>query len=617
MYINMANLETGKKAHDTEREREKKVVLLFLELSELSARLEARSRTVEQAPLADQSSGGKKFTKRDLQQMELHKRQVLEKVATLRTKVSGVLETFFNPPLSLGGIYQKHLEVEVATFAGAQEQAARVGNELHEAYEEAWTQNEDDDPEERKRVAARVVTGTETWPALIKAINLLPGKCHNDDNLQKSLTALLTGAATEDDVVAILENCGGGRPTDKMRRIELDNVATAEDIIALEMVSKEIEAALERYNQLRVALGGPAVENRILAVAAPVPAATRPRVSQPPAQRARPVTEAAMGAPEATVRSSDYPQAIIGTETGFAEMDFAVNEARARELELHPVLLEGCPAADVLMVGLENGTIKVNTNEECQIFANRWHDEVTRGVSAEKPKPPFVPSERDWPRFYGNVPYPAYYANDAAVKTNGNFWFLKQYSTGRIIANLEDRTTGILRRKAPHQPVRIRYPRATVLMPGQPAVNYDAPVSGNDQRKVLQAVPAPLLRALGIGQQGIVKHKRESIDSALWEGDPVNRRPTAAHRQLLEQLVPGQADQFELRLENVRENQNRDNPTNLWHHLDGYFLADDGVRYGLVGGGRSSGGASGVVDFWRDIVLENYAAGLVLSRKQG
>jgi|GEM_PF-3226664 len=117
---------------------------------------------------------------------------------------------------------------------------------------------------------------------------------------------------------------------------------------------------------------------------------------------------------------------------------------------------------------------------------------------------------------------------------------------------------------------------------------------------------------------------RDEINQVLWV-DHENRvqslNAVAVIRELLGDSV--NVDDYELRLMRYDEyarsasSQNY-GQKNLWTHFDGYYVRDDGHRYGLNGGLRDCGGSAYVVydrRVHRDNRLDNLSVRMVLSRK--
>ena len=213
-----------------------------------------------------------------------------------------------------------------------------------------------------------------------------------------------------------------------------------------------------------------------------------------------------------------------------------------------------------------------------------------------------MPFAKYWNKFYLNTPYP-----ENINKNEGNFWYVKQLAAGNIVSNLEGKEN---KKFLPN------YRGETIYVSNRPDENWDAEEGGkkklqteNYSDKLLNSV----LEAAGQSAHvGCVTIKRETIDEALWKGDPGERIPSYAQVAVLKKLVGKDKWQnWEIRSTNQWEIEGKHN---LWTHLDGYFL-EGGGRYGLVGGRRGYGGASGVDLCSRDVALGAVAVRLVLSRK--
>jgi len=118
---------------------------------------------------------------------------------------------------------------------------------------------------------------------------------------------------------------------------------------------------------------------------------------------------------------------------------------------------------------------------------------------------------------------------------------------------------------------------------------------------------------------------REEINTALWE-DHDNRIQSSVAKTIITELLGIQVtdpdiDKYELCLgrpdQYARIGSKWDfGKRDMYTHMDGYTIREDGKRDGLVGGDRGRGGAAYVGSYWRVSRGDAFAVRLVLQRKQ-
>ncbi len=288
-----------------------------------------------------------------------------------------------------------------------------------------------------------------------------------------------------------------------------------------------------------------------------------------------------------------------------------LNLERARELGLEVVALPGFPEADRLIArilpnqrmaegqGPNSEFIDINTPAGQEQFCRDW-----RAKNGDLP-PPCIPPEALFAELYPGKEFPT-----GVDEATGNFWYLQKLAAGKIVKNLSGKATLAL--------PEFGAPEA-VLAEQWTEEDWDA-TDGEKRKLQSTAWNSPLLKALGIEQTGVVNIKRETIDAALWQGDPGTRAPSKRHTEVLKQLGLADAD-FEIHC--IRQDQyvrgaeaKGWGEKNLWTHFDDFFLGDDGGQNGLLGGHRKRGGASDVDYSWRGIPDEYDAVRLVLSPRR-
>ena len=289
---------------------------------------------------------------------------------------------------------------------------------------------------------------------------------------------------------------------------------------------------------------------------------------------------------------------------------FQYNEREAKRLGLEAMELSAYPEADKLISRIlesYTGTDKIDIST--QAGQNKFCEEWNRLVPGLPP--PCVPTEGMWKKmkFFKGKDYPA-----SITKTKGNFWYLNQLKAEKIITNLLD----IQKPDGSPMPNKIANPRfgeAEFLLVD---TWEERDFSASDAATVHTSA---LLKELlgGTSKISTVSIKRETIDAALWEGDPAGRKPTDKHKEILKKLGIN-ITEYELRLiaqdEYARGAVTRGwGQKELWTNFDHYFL-EDVARHGLAGGYRGHGGPSDVDCRWRVGAISDLAVRLVLSRKR-
>ena len=252
-----------------------------------------------------------------------------------------------------------------------------------------------------------------------------------------------------------------------------------------------------------------------------------------------------------------------------------INYLEVKKLGLESNIISGSKAAERLLQEVINNKINITTDEGKEAFIDQW--------------------KKDCP----NIPMPC-------VPPNA-FWYLTNLSQNRIISNLDNLPAGT------NLPATPRFQEdETLFVDNWKEQDYNSPDAASPHR-------SELLNAL-LGDPSTVNIQRQTIDEALWDGDPANRQPTKKHKEILKQLGCDPKE-FEIRL--IRQDEYaRLAPSkgwgqkNLWTNFDNYFLEDDGDRRGLSGGYRDHGGPSRVNYYWRARAADFLSVRLVLSRKQ-
>lgn len=249
-----------------------------------------------------------------------------------------------------------------------------------------------------------------------------------------------------------------------------------------------------------------------------------------------------------------------------------INYPEAKKLGLEANILRGSEAAGRLLQEVTNHTINITTPAGQQAFVRRWKTECP------------------------DLPMPC-------VPEKNDFWYLTNLSQNRIISNLE----------GDNQPVAPRFEDKEILF----IDNWQE--QDWDSQKASSSHKSKLLEAL-LGNSSTVNISRETIDAALWKGDPALHQPTIKHLEILKKLGCD-PKQYELHLirqdEYARLASAKDwGKKNLWTNYDNYFLEGDGARNGLDGGRRALGGPSYVDYNWRVGARDGLSVRLVLSRKR-
>ena len=250
-----------------------------------------------------------------------------------------------------------------------------------------------------------------------------------------------------------------------------------------------------------------------------------------------------------------------------------IDYAKAKELDLELNFIPGNEFAERLLLEVIDKKIDITTDEGRKIFVDQWNKEC-----------PYLPM-------------PCVPPND--------FWYLEQLSQTptRIIANRGKRKI--------NQPAIPNFAEDEILF----VDNWQEQDFGTAE--ATESHHSKLLEAL-LGDSSTVNISRETLDNALWSKNPANRQPTKKHQEILKQL---KCDPKEFELRPIRQDEYARLATsygwgqkNLWTNFDNYSL-EGGGRFGLDGGYRYNGGASGVDYSRRGNASGDLSVRLVLSRK--
>lgn len=180
--------------------------------------------------------------------------------------------------------------------------------------------------------------------------------------------------------------------------------------------------------------------------------------------------------------------------------------------------------------------------------------------------------------------------------------YIKALATGRIISNL-DKDHKII--SSP------QFDKPKILW-------IESWEEGDYNNEQFKTTASPLLKELGINATGIkVNISRETVDAALWTGDPSNKQKTPRHLALIRKLGLN-PDHYNFRLiaqdEYTRLAAVKNfGKSNLWTMFNDYWVQGETVC-SLDGGSRVYGGASGVGYGNRGNAYDDLAVRLVLER---
>ncbi len=141
-----------------------------------------------------------------------------------------------------------------------------------------------------------------------------------------------------------------------------------------------------------------------------------------------------------------------------------------------------------------------------------------------------------------------------------------------------------------------------------------------DKQSAITPQTKKILQAL-FGKDDPTSITRDEVNTALWSNHEARIQSNKA-RTIIKELLPAgeNPDNYELRLLRPDEYQRASQSLgfgqkNLWTHMDGYYVHDDGNRSFLIGGHRDYGGAAYVDRSFRDARGGGIGVRLVLSRK--
>ncbi len=262
-----------------------------------------------------------------------------------------------------------------------------------------------------------------------------------------------------------------------------------------------------------------------------------------------------------------------------------INEAEAERLGLERVKLQAFPEAQDLMA---------------RIFDRTRADAIDIGSAAGR-ELFFV----TWLKSCPDLPPPCVLCNSAGTVlpdqtgtvgvnwSKSDFWYLTQLQAGKIMSNLDK-----------DNPI-----------PAYPSFDKQATlfVMGWQEGDYYQAT-SPLLKEL-LRTESVVNISRESLDAALWEGDPSAKTKTRKHAELIKNLGLN-PNNYNFRLiaqdEYARLASTKNFGSNYLFTMYNNYVLEGVVAYGLYGGARKCGSVSYVGNDSRDEANSNVAVRLVL-----
>ena len=513
--------------------------------------------------IADTGENGRKITSKEKSLFKTERAEAVAQAKLTLVRVESAIATLFAPPFSLDKIYANRLGKPVLSLTAAEAEAAAIGNELYADFADISNGLSEEMTEKNKNnEAAGRIMGGENWLVCLEKLNILPGQHRYDLKVNKAFNLLLRGGMSEDAAVILLQSFEPpAELTGSDKRfglLEIEDLAEKD----FKKWQKIIQGAGETLSEAALFEGEEI-------------------------KQLQPKREAAAG-------------------------EFSFNEREAKRLGLEPMRLESFPEADALIARLflkpnEQGFIDIANRAGQDKFCEEWNKLVPTVP------PPCVPSEAVWKKMqiFRDVAYPV-----SINKVEGNFWYLKQLQSGKIIINLTDKHApdGAT---LPNQKADTRFAEAEFLLVD------DWEEKDCTAADASAAHTSALLGELLGGQAdkiSTVNIKRERLDAAVWDGDPADRKPTAKHKEILVKLGVD-PNNYEFRYisqdEYARGSAAKDwGKKALWTNFDNYFLEDDGDRNGLNGGYRDDGGASYVSYSWRGGAFPHLSVRLVLSRKQ-
>lgn len=549
---------TAWKSETSEKTRENETIAYFLRLADAGYALKNLLKKSEWV-IADTAANGRKIRSKEYDLLKTTRKETAEQAKLMLGKVESTITILLKPPFALEKIYTNRLGKPISSLTAAEAEAIIIGNELQADFANIRDElaEEITEKNKNKEAAGRIMSG-ENWLNYLEKLKILPGAHHRDLKVNKSFRLLLSGGMNEEDAVVLLQSFG---PHGELTAVE-------QRFALLEIEDLTVKDFKEWQKILQDA--GKTVSETVLFTGAEINSPT------------------------------------IEMEVG----EFSFNEREAKRLGLEPMRLESFPQADALIGRLflepnEQGFIDIINSAGQDEFCQEW------GRLMPTVPPPCIPREAIWKNMsiFRGVIYPV-----NINKADGNFWYLKQLKSKKIITNLADKHT-LAGAALPNQNARSHFGEAEfLLVDAWEEKDYnvaDASV----------AHTSSLLRELLGGQANktsTVNIKRESLDAALWDGDPADRKPAAKHKEILVKLGVDPSN-YELRCISQDEYARGSVAKNwgkkeLWTNFDNYFLGG-GARYGLAGGCRSSGGAAIVDYYWRGPAYSTLAVRLVLSRK--
>ena len=295
-------------------------------------------------------------------------------------------------------------------------------------------------------------------------------------------------------------------------------------------------------------------------------------------------------------------EAMSGAEI-FLPDAFEYDYERAHALHLMEIPLRGNAAAsdlisDVIRRRTDSGEpLVITTAAGQERFCRQWVEST-----ADWPLPG-VPNERLFFRLFGTTRYPR-----EIDPKEGDFYFLDSLANGQIVSNVKG--------EAQLQAPRFKYGE-TILVEGVETTTtsgeFYAPPS-------LSAISRWLLPSAPLHKNYF---PRQTLDAALWQGDPGNREPSLAQVEILQSLGLD-PDHFVLHLPTVDEyvrllsgRRWLDDESEAIH-LDGYDtdIPYNQERYGLTAAALARGRCVSIGIIGRAEQAPKLAARWMISRRR-
>jgi hypothetical protein len=181
-----------------------------------------------------------------------------------------------------------------------------------------------------------------------------------------------------------------------------------------------------------------------------------------------------------------------------AEMkDFYVNPEVAERFNLKRVELKGSPEAQSLIDQVRDRKIDITTEEGKKYFVQQWQEKT-------------------------RLPLPCRVKNVNSHDSD-NFTYLENLYAGTTRISSDNRSDF-----ASDKTVYVDNWKEDDWGARQDRYSFDNPALSKSTISVI-------LKKLGI-KDGVISHSRSEIESALWNGDPAEKKPSEKHRAILREL---------------------------------------------------------------------------------